>query len=151
MPKITNQDIQDLGFIREMFAKNDDISFQNMIDVVISEQASILEGRIGTSAYNDSSAPNAIYVKQSEKCLVAAEMVQRRINILLGNSVGAGKELDTTAPRKQRQDYLDQVYGNIKSDRPVLGLIEKIITGSSTDGQDFASGVLISDHFGDDV
>lgn len=154
MPKITKDDIagpKGLGFIREMFGAicPDEAAFELFITGIIADQALELEGRIGTTAYNDLATPNAIYVKKAERCLVAAEMIQRRINVLLGNAAGAGQELDTSNEHKQRQAYLDQVFGNLKASPPVIGLIEKIVTGSSADGQDFASGALVTGHFGE--
>ncbi len=153
MPKNVAQDIKDLGFIREMFGSlcADDNAFDTFIANVISEKALELEGRIGTTVYNDASAPNATYVKLAEKYLCAAELVDRRINIVLGQAVGAGQELDTTAIRKQKQDYLDKVFGNDKASPPVAGLIEKIAAGGGTDGQNFASGALVTSHFGEET
>ncbi len=156
MPKITRDDIigpKGLGFTREMFNAivQDDQTFNDFVDAIIAEKALELEGRIGTTVYNDASQPNATYVKLAEKYLCAAEMVDRRINIVLGQAVGAGQEIDTTAIRKQKQDYLDKVFGNDKASPPVAGLIEKIVTGSGTDGQNFASGALVTSHFGEET
>lgn len=152
MAKITAADITALGFTQAMFsvvAKND-TAFEELATGVIAEAALELEGRIGTTAYNDATAPNATYVKLAEKYLSAAEMLQRRINVMLNNVHGGGQEFSTDAERKQRQDYLDKVNGNSKATPPVTGLIEKIVAGSSTDGAEFACGSVVTSHFGDE-
>ncbi len=152
MPKNTNQDIKNLGFTQAMYEviAADDTAFNALIDNILAEQAAELEGRIGTVAYNDGSSPNATYVKLAEKYLTAAEMLQRRINIILGNSQGADQEINTDNERKQRQDYLNKVFGNPDTDPPVTGFIEKIASGSGTDSSSFVCGSLVSSHFGDD-
>ncbi len=156
MSKISHSDIlgpTGLGFTKEMFGGivSGDQQFSDLVDAIIAEKAPELEGRIGSSVYSDAAQPNATYVKLAEKYLVAAELVDRRINVLLGQSVGAGQEIDTTAARKQKQDYLDKVYGNDKAIPPVIGLVEKIVTGSGTDGENFACGSLVTGHFGDET
>ncbi len=152
MPKITAKDITDLGFTQAMFSviAKTDTAFGELITGVIAEIALELEGRIGSTAYNDATVPNATYVKLAEKCLTAAEMLQRRINVMVQNVHGGGQEFSTDAERKQRQDYLDKVFGNTRANPPVTGLIEKIVAGSSTDGADFSCGSVVTSHFGDD-
>jgi hypothetical protein len=113
MAKITRYDLigpTGLGFVQAMFSviAPDDLSFEQFVDAVIAEQALILEGRVGGAAYTATTGPTKDYVKLAEKFLAAAELVQRRINIILGNAQGAGQELDTSNERKQRSDYLSQ-------------------------------------------
>jgi len=141
MSKITKDDITGptgLGFTKELFAPivTDDTAFDGLVDAVIAAQSAELSDRIGATVYN--LAANATYVKKAEKCLVAAELVQRRINISLGNAVANGDKLDTTAFRLQRKDYLDEAEE----------WIGKLAQGVTTDPtSDFASGALVSSHF----
>ena len=139
MAKITVSDLKSLGFTREMFVPiaADDTAFDDLLTTIIAEQALQLSGRIGTTAYNDAASPNADYVKMAEKYLSAAELIQRRINVLLGNSVSAGQELATANERNQRKDYLAQADG----------WIAKVVAGSTIDSADFASGALVTSHF----
>ena len=136
MAKITAQNIIDLNFVAEMFGKTS-ANFNALIDLVIAEHAAILSGRIGSSEYASTASPTKEYVARAELCLVAAEMIQRRMNRILGNVVGTGNALDITMERKQRQDYLDEADS----------LIEKIAAGITADSDNFASGVLESSHF----
>lgn len=136
MAKIVAQDIIDLNFIAEMFGKTS-ANFNAYIDAVIAEQGKILEGRVGTSSYALTTSPAKEYLARAELCLTAAEMIQRRMNRILGNVVGTGNALDISIERKQRQDYLDEAEE----------LIEKIVSGVTADSSDFASGVLETSHF----
>lgn len=136
MPKIEAQTVIDLNFVAEMFGKTS-ANFGAYIDAVIVEQSKILEGRAGTSAYGSTTSPTKEYIARAELCLVAAEMIQRRMNRILGNVVGTGNALDITMERKQRQDYLDEAEE----------IIQKIVSGVTADSSDFASGVLETSHF----
>lgn len=136
MAKIEAQTIIDLNFVAEMFGKTS-ATFNAYIDLVITEQAKILEGRIGASNYALTTSPAKEYIARAELCLVAAEMIQRRMNRILGNVVGTGNALDITMERKQRQDYLDEAEE----------IMQKIVAGVTADSSDFASGVLESSHF----
>jgi hypothetical protein len=140
MPKNTAADITDLGFTKEMFGKEDDTAFEAFITAIISEQAGILEGRIGSTLYADTSLPNATYNKRAEKCFVAAEMVQRRINVILGNVVGNGREIDISHEGAQKNAYL----------REAEQWISRLVSGGGPDSANFASGALVTGHFGDD-
>jgi len=137
MAKITNQDIKDLGFTRELFNRKSDTEFNTFIDGAISDEAASLEGRIGSTQYASADVTTAKYVKNAEKCLVAAEMVQRRINVILSANVGAGKEFSTSAERQQRKDYLDKAEE----------WISKIVNSVTTDVQTFSTGALVTSHF----
>lgn len=136
MAKITAQDIIDLNFVAEMFGKTS-ATFNAFIDLVIAAQAAILSGRIGSSKYASTASPTKEYIARAELCLVAAEMIQRRMNRILGNVVGTGNALDITMERKQRQDYLEEAEE----------LIQKIVSGVTADSSDFASSVLETSHF----
>jgi hypothetical protein len=142
MAKITKDDIRGprgLGFTREMYGAivKNDMEFDALVDAVISEQADILSGRIGSTAYN--LAANLTNVKKSEKSLSAAEMVGRRINIILGDAVGGGQDANKTYDlRLQRDKYLD--------DAEIW--IAKIAQGVTADpASDFSSGSLVTSHF----
>jgi len=137
MPKTTPEDYINLGFTAAMFKQETDEVFKQFIGFVISEQAPLLEGRVGTTAYNSTSSPTKYYVKRAELCLTAEELVQRRINIILGNVVGAGHEIDISHEGAQKKAYLDEANA----------LIEKITAGITSDSADFASGVLVTNHF----
>lgn len=136
MPKIVAQTITDLNFVPEMYGKTS-ANFSAFIDTVIAEQSKILEGRVGVSSYALTTSPAKEYIVRAELCLTVAEMIQRRINRILGNVVGTGNALDITMERKQRQDYLDEAEE----------LILKIVAGVTADSSDFASGVLETSHF----
>jgi hypothetical protein len=133
MAKININDITGLGIIKEMYSAiaPTEAEFENLIGEIISEQSAILEGRIGSDVYASVIQPTAGYVKRAEKCLVAAEMVQRRINIILGNAVGAGQEINISHEAAQKKAYSDEA--------------EKWITKLG-DG-DYSGGVAESSHF----
>lgn len=136
MAKVTAQNITDLNFVPEMYGKTT-ANFSAYIDAVIAEQSKILEGRVGVSNYALTTSPAKEYIARAELCLAAAEMIQRRMNRILGNVVGTGNALDITMERKQRQDYLDEAEK----------IIQKIVDGVTADSSDFASGVLETSHF----
>ncbi len=110
MVKVTPSDIAFLGFSQALFPSlcETEEDFATLIQEIITEQSEILESRVGTDVYASTSAPTATYVKRAEKCLVAAELVQRRINIILGNSIGAGNEIDISHEGAQKRAYLDE-------------------------------------------
>jgi hypothetical protein len=137
MPKIIAQDMIDLGFLPEMFKKDNEAELSAYITAVIAEQADILLGRIGSAAYNSTTSPTDKYVKRAEKCLTAAELIQRRINIILGNVAGAGQEIDVTHEGAQKKVYLSEAND----------LIAKLVSGTGADSNDFATGVLVTSHF----
>jgi hypothetical protein len=137
MSKTTAQEIIELGFAGEMFKKTNESEFSDFITGIISERSLILQGRIGTTVYDNAESPTKDYVKQAEKCLVAAELVQRRINIILGNAVGAGHEIDISHEGAQKKAYRDEAED----------YIAKLTGGITSDVSDFASGVLVTSHF----
>ena len=131
--KIDTSDITGLGFINEMYSSiaPTGVEFESMIEEIIAEQSAILEGRIGAGVYASTNQPTADYVKRAEKCLIATEMVQRRINVILGNAAGSGQEINISHEAAQKKAYLDEA--------------EKWITKLG-DG-DYAGGVAESSHF----
>lgn len=140
MAKVTNADIIALGFTKDMFHQITDQLFATYIDAVIAEVSDILSARVGAATYASTTLPTSVYVKRAEKCLVAAEMWDRRMNILMGAIVGTnlinaqgGKELLTTYEKKQRDDYLAEAEG----------WLGKILSS------DFATGSVLSTHFED--
>ena len=137
MPDITPNDIKDLGFTMEMFTLTEETSFISFIDSIIEEQGDMLQGRIGNTTYSSSTAPMNKYVNRALKCLVAKEMVQRRINIILGKAVGAGQEIDISHEGAQKRAYHDEAES----------LIQRITAGQTSDTGDFASGVLVTSHY----
>lgn len=139
MSKVTATDISNLGFKKEMFQKSLDGDFTAFINDIIAEQALLLEGKVGSTLYASATSPLKDYVKRSEKALCAAEMVSRRINIILNNVSGAGQELDISSEEKQRDAYLKE------ADNWILKL-----TTYTSDSGDVAFGVSTSSHFGDD-
>jgi hypothetical protein len=139
MAKVTAGDITSLGFKKEMFGRSSDAEFTTFINDVISDQAALLEGRVGSSVYADTTSPVKDYVKRAEKALCAAEMVSRRINIVLGNITGTGQELDITSEEKQRDKYLEEAENRILK-----------LTAYAGDSGDVCFGVIASSHFGDD-
>jgi hypothetical protein len=136
--KVTAQDIINLGFKKEPFKIVNDGDFTTFINDVIADQALLLEGRVGSTTYALTTSPQKDYVKRAEKALCAAEMIARRINIILSNVTGAGQELDTSSEEKQRKTYLDEAENWVTSS----------VTYSDSPG-DCSFGAAISSHFGD--
>ncbi len=130
--KASPQDIKDLGFVTEEFGSPPD--FDAYIQAVLDEQQALLSDRVGAAAMSISSL--ATHIKRAEKCLTAAELLQRRINRLSGNV-----DTDTAALisqlGKSRQNYLDEAEK----------IIPKLVTGSVSDGADAAFGFNESSHF----
>jgi hypothetical protein len=138
--KVVAQDIINLGFKKELFKIQNDGDFTTLINDVIADQALLLEGRVGSAMYALTTSPQKDYVKRAEKALCAAEMIARRINIILSNVTGAGQELDTSSEEKQRKAYLDEAGNWITS------------VGTYADSLgDCSFGVAISSHFGDAI
>lgn len=138
MAKTSVTEIIDLGFVPEMFGKADDAGLVTLVTAVLAEQSALFSARIGASAYDATTQPAQAFVKRAELCLCAAELVQRRINILLGNAVGNGQELDVSPAEQQRSAYLAEAEA----------LIGKIAAGASiASGNDMAASALITSTF----
>jgi hypothetical protein len=130
--KASPSSIKDLGFIAEEFGTPPD--FDAFLQAVLDEQEALLSDRVGTATVANSLL--ATHVVRAEKCLTAAELLQRRIN-RLASSIDADTASVMSTLKKARQDYLDE------SERIIL----KLAAGSVTDGADFASGVCVTSHF----
>ncbi len=139
MAKVTEQEIIDLGFTPAMFRKNDEDGLTHLVAEIIEEKSSHLSGRLG-SAYDSTNTTTAANVKRAEKCLVAEELLDRRINIILGNVHGAGDEISIENEEKQKRRYRAEAEK----------LLKKIIEDITVDGSDFATGVFESSHFEED-
>jgi hypothetical protein len=135
VPKITTANITALGFSAGMFALNTE-AFTTMVTDLIDEQAALLEGRIGSTVYASTSNPTAAYVTRAEKCLVAAELLQRRF-VILSQEVQAADGMDAFKVRKTRKEYIDE------ADQ----LIDRIVNGQSSDSSGYSGSVATSSHF----
>jgi hypothetical protein len=139
MPKVTAQDIKNLGFTAEMVNKTEE-EFDDYLTDLIAGVALLFEGRIGSTAYASATSPGKDYVKHAEKCLCVEEFLKRVINTILQNVKGNGQEIDVSQERSQKKEYKDEADM----------WIAKIVAGASADSDDFAVGSLISSHFGDE-
>ncbi len=142
MAKITRDDIigpTGLGFTQAMFKPlvSDETQFGNLVDAVLAEKAEELEERVGSSVYAD--AANLRYLKNAERCMTAAELLRRRITILLANVTAAGDPIRTDAEQAQMKDYLAQAETWISK-------LAQGVTADSPTGE-FACGALITSHF----
>lgn len=111
------------------------IPFTNFIQPIINAESDKLKKRVTEEKYN--SAEMADDVKRAELCLVAIELLRRRINIVL-LQVQPGITVNTKPEQDQIKNYSAEVDDV---------LIPKIIAGSPAEGSDFATGVLETSHF----
>jgi len=133
MPTVaTPQDIKDLQFVAEQF--NGVVDFDAFLQGVIDEQEALLSDRVGLSVFSASAF--ATHIKRVEKCLVAAELLQLRINRLSGN-VDADTAALMSQLKKARQDYQDEAER----------IIPRLVAGSVSDGSDVGFGSTVSSHF----
>ena len=133
--KISAADIINLGLTEEMYnAVLNGTAFESLIGGIIENKASALEGRIGSALYTTTAQPNAANIKRAELCQIAAEMVQIRINIILGEIKGRGQEVDVRYLPEftQRKAYLDEAEG-LLSNLTISG---------------YSGGVCVTSHFG---
>ena len=135
MPKITSGDLATLGFTAAMFSL-DESGFAAMATELIAEQAALLEGRIGSLVYAATENPTAAFVKRAEKCLVAAELLQRRF-VIISQEIQAADGMDAFKLRKTQQRYLDEAES----------LIQRIANGTSSDSSGYSGSVATSSHF----
>lgn len=125
-----------MGFTKEMY-RSTESAFLSLMNSVITEQALILQGRIGATKYASAVSPEKDYVKFAEKYLTAAEMMSRRITLMLGN-VQAGAQIDTNQERNQKKSFTDLAEE----------FISKVAAGVTTDsGSSIAIGVFTTSHF----
>jgi len=113
--------------------------FSDFLNKIIAEQSPILQGKLGSTLYNATSSPEKENVIRAEICIVASELLRRRINIILGSVKGNGQEIDVSQEIKQRQEYLVEL--EVLTINIVSGTIA-VPTGS-----DFSSEAVITDHF----
>lgn len=136
MPKVLASEIignTGMGFVASMFGFTHDDQFAAFVNDIIEEQAAVLEGRIGPAAYASVTTPAFVHAKRAEKALVAAELIDRRINIRLADVQAAGEDFSTAAEEKKRDKYL----------REAEDLIFRLSAG------DLAVGYAESSHFGE--
>jgi len=130
--KASPQDIKDLGFVAEHFG--DPLDFDAFIQAILDEQEALLSDRVGISTLaNPSLATN---IKRTEKCMSAAELLQRRINRLSGN-VDPETGMLILQLKRARQDYQEEAEK----------IIPKLVSGAIADGSDAAFGQSSSSHF----
>lgn len=133
MAKVTVYEIENLGFTSGMFGLDDNASLKSYITDIVDEVSPFLNGILG-SAYDSVTQPVSGRVKRAEKCLVAAEMLQRRINRQLSNVTGTGQEMDTSNEKEQMGRYLEEARE----------LIDMLIGGTG-----FSFSALNTSHFSD--
>lgn len=141
MPKITAADIKALGFTYSQFNLATDAAFDTWLAAAIAEQGLLLEGRIGATLYESTTTPASTYVARAEKCLVAAELFQRRSIAIAGNAQPNGEEPVTASLDAQQKKYRAEAQE----------LIDRLVAGKSSDDTGFASGVSVTSHFPEDV
>ncbi len=127
MAKVTTADFPLYSF--EMFGRTAG-DFAAFLTGVITEQAKLLEGRVGAAVYADASSPLAERIKQAEKLLVERELLRHRIVRLVGQVVG-GDQFNSTPLEKQRSEL------KLEAD----ALITQIVAGATVDRGGFSSSV----------
>ncbi|WP_020675555.1 hypothetical protein [Geopsychrobacter electrodiphilus] len=137
--KVTATEIIEMGFSPEMFGSNT-AGFPAFLTSVITEQSEILAGRVGATAYDSTTAPTRTYVKRAEKCLICAELFQRRF-VRIAQDIKLGDGIDAFKLRRTQEKF--------EADAEMW--ISKIASGTTTDGTGFSSGVAISSHFDGDA
>ncbi len=132
----TAQNIISMGFSGRLFGLDDD-DFTIALPELIAEHGALLSGRIGAAVYATTVEPTVTYIARAVKCLVAAELCQRRINRLANEVRQEGSKLIDEL-RAHRHDYL----------REAETMIDKIeaVAGAN---DDFAVGCVITSHFDD--
>lgn len=110
MPKASPQEVIDLGFSHEMFAPvvSDDGGLNEIAAEILDENAAEVKEAIGASAYE--SADNLKDVKRIEKYLAAAELWDRKANLVLKNRTvgGSATNLLNMTERLVADDYRDR-------------------------------------------
>lgn len=110
MAKASPQEVIDLGFSYEMFAPivSDDGGLSEIAAEILDENVSEVKEAVGASAYE--SADNLKDVKRIEKYLAAAELWDRKANLVLKNRTvgGSGTTLLNMTERILADDYRDR-------------------------------------------
>lgn len=134
MPKISPQNLIDLGFSPQMYGKDPDL-FAEWLRALIEEQATDLMVRIG-AAYQVSSEETARTVRMAEKALCAAELVRRRMVQVMSLAVPNGEQSPVREMQAQRREYLDEAER----------WIARISAGVTSDGAGYSGAVVVSAH-----
>jgi len=137
MSKVTPQNIKDLQFVAEQFG--DPADFDAFLQGVINDQESILAGRVGDAVFNSAVSVIASQVKAASVSLVAAELLQRRINRLSGNVDADTGSLIRTL-QASRKEYLAEAEEKIA---------RVVTSGSAPDSGGYSGGVWTSGHYTD--
>lgn len=90
MPKASSKEVIDLGFSYEMFAPlvSEEGGLSEIVTEILDENVAEVKEAIGASAYDN--ADNLRDVKRIEKYLAAAELWDRKANLVLKNRVVGG-------------------------------------------------------------
>jgi len=137
MSKVTPQNIKDLQFVAEQFG--DPADFDAFLQGVINDQESILTGRVGNAVFNSAVSIIASQVKAASVGMVAAELLQRRINRLSGNVDADTGSLIRTL-QASRKEYLAGAEEKIS---------RVVTSGSAPDSGGYSGGVWTSGHYTD--
>ena len=117
MPKIDKDDLNNLGFVKEMFSLDDE-TFDTRLDAIISTAGTVISGRIGQSLYDSATEPTKSYVVLAEWNYAASELMSLRINKIISGLRAGGDQADTKSEVMQRDTYLDNyetMINNIQS------------------------------------
>lgn len=139
MSKPTSNEIAEMGFSHEMFGLADNAAFTMMLKGMITEQGNLLSGRISAATFASTTEPTSSYVKRALKCVVAAELCQRRIN-RLGQETKLEDGSDAKKMRQNRVDYLTEA-----------DLMISKVEAAASNSNDFAVGAVITSHFAEDA
>lgn len=123
-------EVKALGFTHEMFKKvcKEENAFGEYIQSILDENVGEVKDAIGATAYD--LAENEDRVKKIEKYLAAAELWDRRSNIVTGN-VTSSDDADGTTEEKRATRY--------------RGFAEKEM-GDMTGNIDMAISVVVTEH-----
>jgi hypothetical protein len=80
--------------------------FTTFIDKIITKKSTELAGLLGTSVYDTTNEPQQSWVKEAEECMVAAELLLRRINLKASNI--DGKDMDAFKLRRNMKHYKER-------------------------------------------
>ncbi len=132
MANVKLSNIKSMGFVEEMFERHG-VSFDDFIQEIITDIGDELQGILGSSIYNDTTQPTKGRVMRSEKYLVAAELMDRRIKKIIANARAAGEDIDVVREQKEQEKY----------EKKARDLIDQLIGGPS----DFSFGTIETSHF----
>ncbi len=105
-------DVKALGFTHEMFKKvcKEESAFGEFIQAVLDENVAEVKEAIGATDYD--LAANEDRIKKIEKYLAAAELWDRRSNIVTGN-VTSSADADGTTEAKRAARYREFAWKEI--------------------------------------